>query len=228
MAPIPTSYLVSMKEIEKMTTISANQLYSQPSYQGLDVLKHRGALIANQLARILQTLQRSQAAYLETFCIRVDLHVPADHELADNVVIEKFIASLRAKISHSTKTKQAKGTRVHRTKLRFIWCRELSITGRPHYHVLLMVNKQSFFNLGLFDISCDNLYSRICQAWASALGISLEDVAGLVHFPDNPTTMLRRDDQESLNEVFRRLSYFAKEDTKEVGQGFHTLGVSRG
>lgn len=211
-----------------MSNTLGKQLYNQDTYQGFDIQKHRGPLITNYLEKIFETIQKSQAAYLETFCIRVDLHVPEDHELADNEVIERFIASLRSKINHSARIRKRKGTRVHPTKLRFIWCRELSITGRPHYHLVLMLNKQSYCHLGLFDLEHDNLYSRIYQAWACALGISLEEVAGLVHFPQNPTMILRQGDQVSLNEVIHRVSYFAKEDTKPTGQGFHTFGASRG
>lgn len=225
---LPLINSASIAETGTMLNIPINQLHNQATYQGLNVQTQRGSLIAKHLAKTLQTLKQSQSAYLESFCIRVDLHVPEDHELADNEVMERFIASLRSKITHSTHVRTRQGIRVHPTKLRFVWCRELSITGRPHYHVFLMLNKQSYCHLGLFDLGHYNLYTRIHRAWASALGVPLEDVIGLVHFPENPTMILRQDDQDSLNEVFHRVSYFTKEDTKEVGQGFHTFGVSRG
>lgn len=201
---------------------------SAPKYYGMSIQTHRGPLIEMQLAKIFEILTYCQEEYLETFCVRVDLHFPENYALINNTVVEKFIASLRAKLTHSEAIREKTGIRIHHTKLRFIWCREISTTGRPHYHFLLMTNKQAYGHLGFFNLDYDNLYSRICHAWSSALGISPNTTVGLVHFPDNHTMVLRRDCRESLSKVFHRVSYFAKQETKQLGQSFHTLGTSRG
>lgn len=203
------------------------KLIQSDIFQAFNIHNYRGPLIENHLVKIFQKLNEIQQENLETFCIRLDLHFPDNYALTNNTVIEKFTASLRAKLAHSEKVRKENGVRVHPTNLRFIWCRELSTTGRPHYHVLLMLNKQAYAHIGSFDLDCENLYSRICHAWSSALGRHAQDTKGLIHFPDNPTTVLRRGDPQSFQEVFYRVSYFAKQDTKPLGQGFHTLGTSR-
>lgn len=208
--------------------MNTDQLFSNNEFHGFEIQTHRGKLNEVHLSKMLDILQTCQREYLETFCIRTDLHLPDGYIPLDNHVIERFIASLRAKLNHSESMREKKGIRVHTNKVRFIWCREISQTGRHHYHVLLMLNKQAYAHLGLFDRNCNNLYNRICDAWSSAIALSTSATAGLVHFPDNSTMFLRRDCQKSLSDVFFRVSYFAKHDTKPVGQNFHTLGTSRG
>ena len=80
--------------------------------------------------------------------------------------------------------------------------------------------------MGKFKSTRSNMYARIHGAWASALGMYIDDMRGYVHIPDNPTYQVIRDDAESFLKAFFRLSYFAKMQSKEYNQGFHTFGCS--
>ena len=71
------------------------------------------------------------------------------------------------------------------------------------------------------------MFNRLAQAWASALGLSVEDVRGLVEIPANPAYCIRRNDPQSQADFFYRASYLCKVATKVYGNGLHGFGASR-
>ena len=162
--------------------------------------------------------------------LRFDLHLPndyPDHLTFNNSLMEKFFASLKAKIKHSQATKRRDGFRVHDTDLRYIWCRERSTQGRVHYHVAILLNHDAYAYIGEFNLDKENMYTRLYGAWSSALGIYVDDARGLIHIPDNPTYCIHRDDITSFENAFYRISYFCKKDSKEFNSGHHSFGSSR-
>lgn len=70
------------------------------------------------------------------------------------------------------------------------------------------------------------MFNRLQEAWASALGTSVEAVRGLVEIPDNPSYSLRRDGP-GVEEFFYRASYLCKAPTKVYGDGRHGFDSSR-
>ena len=200
-------------------------------YQGLSLMAHKGPFVESYLQALLSTLEQAMARHPRLFVIRFDLRYPQDMQVdqfTGNEVITRFFASLKAKIKHNRK--QAKGNCVyaHETDVRYVWARELGQDGKPHYHVLLMLNRDAFHALGSYRSSGMNTYKRIVAAWASALGLdSSDDAEGLVHVAANGVWYLDRGDWATLNDVFQRASYLCKADTKHYGQGSHGFGCSR-
>ena len=161
--------------------------------------------------------------------MRCDLYVPSHVSaglLVSNAVITKFFASLRAKIEHAQAQSRNGDHRVHSADMRFVWCREISGNGRVHYHVALVFNHAAYAFMGQFNLARRNMYARIHEAWASAIGMFVGDMRGYIHIPDNPTYQVIRGVEESFQQAFNRVSYFAKMQTKEYNQGFHTFGCS--
>ena len=210
---------------------NSNQgLHNGSTFNGMRVQSDQGLLIDDYLSKAYCCLARSIEQYRSVFMLRVDLHLPKDypeHLTADNSLMDKFFASLKAKISHSQHTKRNNGIRVHDTDVRYIWCRERSTQGRIHYHVAILLNHDAYAHIGQFSLDHDNLYARLHGAWASALGIYIYDTAGLIHIPDNPTYRIERGDIESFEAAFYRVSYFCKMNTKEFNAGHHSFGSSR-
>ena len=65
------------------------------------------------------------------------------------------------------------------------------------------------------------------EAWASALGMPVDATEGLVHFPNDSSYLLRRDEPDSWRDFFWRASYLCKAETKQYGHGHHGYGFSR-
>lgn len=206
-----------------------HQLHQGDHFQGSPVQTDHGYLITNYLQRIHDCLYYSLERHSSICVMRFDLYVPG-HVSADvllsNTLISKFIASMRAKIEHSQDQSRNEDHRVHNADMRYLWCREISSNGRVHYHVALVFNHAAYAFMGKFDLARSNMYARIHGAWASALGMFVGDMPGYVHVPGNPTYQLFRDDDESFWPVLYRLSYFAKMQSKEYNQRFHTFGCS--
>ena len=166
------------------------------------------------------------------FAFRVDLRLPADTELPDyvftNEVIDRFFESFKAKIKHNRSQAKKLNKYAHDSRVRYVWTRELGQRGRPHYHLAILLNRDAFTALGKFEAGRDNMFNRLAEAWASALGLSVGAVKGLVEIPTSPFYYLNRGESAGQAAFFYRASYLCKSATKVFGDGSHGFGCSRG
>ncbi|TFB36485.1 inovirus Gp2 family protein [Pseudomonas sp. F01002] len=96
------------------------------------------------------------------------------------------------------RSRRLNGT-AHQTRVRWCWFREIGQEGRPHYHFVLLLNRDAYYTVGRFQSERENLYSRIQSAWASALRISFEDADGLAHVPLNAQYHLSQGDSAEMD-----------------------------
>lgn len=191
-------------------------------------------LAEQYLARIKQVLDNSLNEHPRTLVIRADLHFPGRINCPDYPghygpeVITRFFESLKAQIRADEKRKNKEGRRAHLTTLRYIWAKEICTAQQPHYHLALFLNKDAYFGLGDYREVRDNLAGRIYRAWARALHLHDDEIVNLIHFPrDTPYYHLERKDSKMYQEVFRRISYLAKTETKHYGSRSKNFGYSR-
>lgn len=222
-------------------------LYSEATWQGHPVQTKCGTLISDYLDRIHQVIQRAVTEHPRTCVFRCELSFPDNDYEPDTAVISRFIDSLKAQIKAHESRKSREGRRIHFCHLRYVWVKERDSSRVWHYHVALFVNRDAYFTLGLLksmrslsvndysessvnDTDSTNMSDRIRLAWASALDLRLSETRGLVHFPKNPTYCLDandRDFDDQFDDVFHRLSYFAKVNTKHFGEWSKNFGSSR-
>ncbi|TDX22948.1 uncharacterized protein DUF3296 [Modicisalibacter xianhensis] len=208
-------------------------------YRGYSVNQHpKGPLIENWLERALLTLQASTLHYRETFAFRIDLHFPDGmprlpmHD--DNLVLSSFFRFLRYEL-------QIANTK-YPTQLRYIWAREQANSDKPHYHLMLLLNKDAFDSIGRFAPDQNgkylrqNLYHRMMRSWLKAMGFDADDPRfhQLVNVSINSITkepwsrILHRDDWCAMDEAMYMASYLCKEYSKPIGQNVHVFDSSRG
>jgi len=127
------------------------------------------------------------------------------------------------------KVKKARqGIRVQGIGFQYAWAREYGPeSGKPHFHILLFFNGQSFRSVGRFDSEVDSLYTRLGEAWANALGLHVGDGGRLISFPERGQQMLLSSDDEAIAWLFCRSSYLAKVESKDFHEGYHVFGSSR-
>jgi hypothetical protein len=206
-------------------------LHFDSTYLDLPIQFDKGPFIREYLHRLHQTMTRAIDQYRRVFAFRIDLHHPPGlipHDLScDNQIIERFIESFKAKIKHNRLLAQRENKYAHDTVVRYVWTREVGQQGRLHYHLAILLNFDAFSTIGIYSPGRDNMFNRLHGAWASALGLSADDVMGLVHIPENPYYHLHRDDNARIADFFRRASYLCKSATKTFGNGSHGFGASR-
>lgn len=216
----------------KRNSQNANlQLHYEDTYQGLPVQTKHGPLIVEYLDLLHLTMQRALNEHQRTFAFRVDLRFPeklgAAAFIASNIMMERFFASFKAKIRHNRATAKKKNRHAHDTTVRYVWAREIGHGGKPHFHLVIFLNNDAFFSLGLFESKQKNMFHRLQEAWASALRLHINQVIGLVEIPNNPCYYVQLDEQESVEQLFFRASYLCKSATKSYGNGCHGFGSSR-
>lgn len=214
----------------RLNTNTNLKLFTNNQYKGLWVYTQKGALVENYLEGCMATLSQALSSHPRTLAIRIDLRFPVNAVKTDEASITRFMASLRAQIKADQLRKTKNNQRVHPCGLRFIWTREKDTALYHHYHVLLLLNADSYNCLGNYKATEGNMVARIKNAWASAIGVPTADLGGAVFFPDNPIYLLNInaiDYAQVYQKLFYRVSYFTKVATKQYGQKVRHFGRSR-
>lgn len=202
-----------------MTYKTRDTLVYGSTYEGYPVMQDKGPFIKRGLNRIIDVMHASLAEHPRTFAVRIDLRYPLGLKtLPEARLIDRFISSLKSKIQHARiRAGRRAEYRVHQTSVRYVWGREIGQKGNPHYHFVIFLNRDAFNSLGKYGRGRDNLFNRISEAWASALGIADEDAIGLAEIPKNAKYSIRADDFDSQDDFIYRASYLAKAATKVTG-----------
>ncbi|EKA7453058.1 inovirus Gp2 family protein [Salmonella enterica] len=188
--------------------------------------------------KINKLICRLTDCYPRLTAVRVDLHYPKIVDNGDNIscfpnlepgVISLMRESLRAKLEADRTRKEREGKRIYRCPLFIIWAKEYSESGKCHYHICLLFNKDAYYHLGGYERE-DNLRGMITGAWYSALKLHREDHPSLVHFPDNCKYVLdtnSTDFQQNYQALLTRLDYLTKVESKVFGEGDRNFGCSQ-
>ena len=207
-------------------------LHCDSHFQGWPIQKDKGPFIEQYLQRLLKTMQYTLSEYSRVFAFRVDLRFPVGTQSPGcgyaNEVVGDFIASFKAKIEHNRYKARQLNKYSHNSKVRYVWAREEGQAAKHHYHLVILLNRDAFNALGYYIPDRNNMFNRLQQAWANALGLTVEEAAGLVHIPLNARYELDREKPEKQAEFFYRASYLCKSATKVFGNGNHGFGSSRG
>lgn len=197
-------------------------------YRDYPLQEDKGPLVRQYLNKIISVMNASLKEHPRTFAFRVDLRLPRTlRDIREDRLMERFISSFKEKVRHARRRAQRINPHAHQTSVRYLWAREIGQTGgRPHYHLVIFVNHDAFNCLGSYRLGSSNLYSRMVEAWASALDIELEAAVGLVHIPRDALYPVFADDPDSEEIFFYRASYMAKAATKVRGSR-HCFGGSR-
>ena len=203
---------------------------------------NHGELTQSYLSRMIDVINKGVNEHPRTFAIRIDLRLPGlgyhapleEHDIptsfakTDASVISRFFSSLEAKIIADINARKRAGTRVHPCTLRYAWVKEQNNEHKDHYHIFILLNKDTYAFLGQYT-GINNLAYMIMSAWSSALGLHVDLARELVHFPENPCYYLdvnKPDFNLNLDRFIYRISYMAKAKSKNINQQYRSFGCS--
>jgi len=197
---------------------------------GYHVLEYRIIIVL-----LLNAVSRK---YNRLIAVRVDLHFPPIIDNGDSIVclhntspgeISRFRNSLNAKVENDQNRKRREGIRIYDYRNYIVWAREYTKSGKRHYHICLLFNKDAYYHLGSFDKD-NTLRSMITGAWYSALGLDEGDYVGLVHYPANCRYVLNINHpnyEKQYDALLQRLDYLTKTNSKTFGEGERNFGCSQ-
>ncbi|MDL2198154.1 inovirus Gp2 family protein [Halopseudomonas aestusnigri] len=213
--------------------LNTNQtLYYLPAYKGFPVQVSHGPLVEEYLQQLFVVFRDCVFSHRRGFVLRVDLRYSQNHALPHdintNAPLQRFLASLQAKLDHKDRQRYQQTGRVNAHGMRYVWAREIGVSsGIPHYHLALFFNGDAYRSHGNYnDLHAPALCNRIRAAWASALRLPIEVAARLVSFPPNGSWRIERK-AETCFAAFKACSYLCKAATKPFGQGAHCFGSSQ-
>lgn len=219
-------------------------LHYGDSFEGLPLQIDKGPFIREYLSAMKHTIELAMAEYPRMLAFRVDLRLPRGIELPHyaytNQVISRFFESFTKKIQYHQEKVGERGY-ARGCKVRYVWSREIGQGGKQHYHLLILLNRDAYYTVGRLGSERVNMIRRLQESWASALGLSIYEVDGLVHIPDNATYRIDRHPRmrrvagedrkvlvDELPDLFHRASYLCKVATKSYGDRQRGFGTSRG
>lgn len=165
--------------------------------------------------------------YPRVCAMRVDLHfpqmtltddpdVPICFPRTEPKVITRFFESLKSQLLAVHRSKGKLGSP---DPFGYVWVKEQVVSVSPHYHVVLLFNKDVYAYLGNYaNFDAVNMAARIRKAWCSALKLPISDYAHIVHFPENGVYWLERHsatmDSVAYRGFLRRVAYLFKLQSK--------------
>ncbi len=220
-------------------------------WNGYDVQLQRGPLFIPYLERIHETMNRTIARQARTMAVRVDLMLPANGYARSGDWFGLFVQSLRAQVDADLARRKREGRRAPACRIDYIGVEEQVADGQVHYHLCLFLNGECYRGLGempfgrgngqaSFDPDvpgdprseqADSLAKKIVMAWSRALGLTMGQAVGLVHFPNAGVYWIKRGSVLSDSQtagLFNRLSYLAKAESKHFGKNGRNIRYSRG
>lgn len=200
-------------------------------------------LVECYLAQTHNVMNKAFAQHPRSIVFHAELRFPETYQcsISENGCISRFIASFKAQVDAEIKARSKCGSRAHHTAVRYVWCREQSSSKNVHYHVFFFMNGDTFRSYG--DLR-HPLPGQLCYmlniAWCRALHLIEDASSGFVHLPGRLMRVNINDSnpQESYDEfmkveatplesVAHWISYLAKIDTKQYGQGGRSFGCSQ-
>lgn len=193
----------------------------------------------HQLWVLEQTLFEAIQSHTRLVAVRVDLRYPNDPEdiysyfdgMHTDSDISRFVASLKAKVRVDVARKSMQWGRRLQCDLRYIWVREHGPNShKPHFHLMLFLNKDIYASLGGFGVAHGTLASLVRSAWCSVLGLPYLQYQNLVSFPRRPLIFVDRRSPHFAQQcemVMQRGSYLCKYFSKQAEAGRRAFGASR-
>lgn len=210
-------------------------LFYGDHFHGLPVMVGKGPFIAEYLECLKGVIDFTTSDYSRVLAFRFDLRIPCQNDLSPCVYTNKVISLFFERFKWIIKADRARARSnnpyAHDSKVRYFWVREEGYLGKPHYHLLILLNKDAYYTVGRLDSDRVNMIRRLEHAWAGALSLSVEQVSGLVEIPDNAQYRIDLNDPSGVNvlaDLFCRASYLCKAATKTYGSNQHGFGSSRG
>ena len=190
-----------------------------------------------QQGKVIEVVNKSLLFHKRIIAIRVDARYPGGKQERifnrgySDSDISRFIASLKAKLDADLVRKEKAWGRSLKNHLSYVWAREIGPRSqKPHYHLLLLMNKDVYHCLGDYQATEGTLASLISSAWCSALDLPAWQFGNLVSFPPSPVSYLDINSAAFEQQVFtalNRAAYLCKFETKQAEAGYRAFGTSR-
>lgn len=200
-------------------------------------------LVECYLSQINNVLHRAVEEHPRTIAFHAVLRFPLDSHSVQHRVdcISRFIESFKAQVEANRKKKQRAEHRVHKTAVRYVWCREQSSSENEHYHIFILMNGDTYRSMGDYENpKSGQLFYMLNSAWGRAIDIDTQLIRGLVHLPGPMMNVNTKTDSSlvkydqyigsnasSFASVFHWMSYLAKYETKQYGIGWRNFGCSQ-
>lgn len=157
------------------------------------------ALKPRLVTQVIASCETMLSHYSKVFSVRVDLH--PQHYSADNKEISQFLTEQVKKLNKR-----------YNCKVKYLCAREQHQSNIQHYHLALMLSGHK--------IQHPKKILELIQIDWGKLG-------GKIALVDNPFNVMLRGNKASIKHAIYRLSYLAKEATKELNRSVRSLLSNR-
>ena len=167
-------------------------VYSDTINLGGDVMPINTTVKSGCFVEVLSRVDEQLKAMLSYHCkvlvLRLDLHM--NDYTPDNSLVSRFVRKLKKKLIAKYALK----------RVGHVWAREREKAKCQHYHLVLMIDANKVRHPSKIIVLCESIW----VGWEQPKPYT----------PKNCYSVLKRGDKVKYDEVFRRISYLAKERGK--------------
>jgi hypothetical protein len=153
----------------------------------INVTKNSGCFVV-MLSRVDEQLKAMLSYHCQVLVLRLDLHM--NNYSPDNSLVSKYMKKLKKKLI----------AKYALMRVGHVWAREREKAKSQHYHLVLMIDANKVRHPSKIIELCESIW----MAWEQPKPYT----------PKNCYSVLKRGDKKKYDEVFRRISYLAKERGK--------------
>jgi hypothetical protein len=175
--------------------------YFKLKYKLYNIFHGKQGVDIKILKRGFEEVDVMQSYYSKVCIIFLELHL--NQFSSDNLVMSDFIKVLKSKLAQK-----------YKSQIGYLWVRERHKAPAQHYHLAIMINGHK----------CNNGWST--QQIANDIWRT-QKTGNTTYFVKRATYNLRRNDEVEANAARVRLSYFAKNKTKERNLPCNNFSASR-
>jgi len=217
-------------------------IFTKPYFKDLPI-NTKYQLVESYLSQIYKVLNQAVEQHSRTIVFHTVLRFPLDISFAQSNgdCISRFIDSFKSQVKADQSKRVRSGKRVHKTAIRYVWCCEQSLSENEHYHIFILMNADSYRSMGSYESPiAGQLFYMLNTAWGRAIGVDTQTNRGLVHLSGSSVNIDINTDSDSpiydryigsnvsvIDSVFHWMSYLAKHETKQYGNGGRNFGCSQ-
>ena len=199
-------------------------------YHGIPLATEHGPFIENRLADTLATIEGLMEASNRIIAVCLELLVPDGSgfgfHLGNDHHVAEFVLKLQRQVRWKHTELHEKNSRRRKPIIDAIWQEVLTANGRTSYRVMLLLNREAYYEQSIGFDAANTLQYRARMAWAKVMQIHKHHSGGYIRFPHHGL-MITDNTADGLFQVFAKASMLCAVSSQANGQRLMGFGSTR-
>lgn len=207
-----------------------DNLIHDTHYHGIPLSTEHGPYIEHRLADALATVEGIMETNNRIIASCIELLVPDQSPFRMGWNTDECVTEFVKKVQHYARWKH---TELHKRNpnrrkpvIDAIWQKGCTAQGKPCYRVILLLNREAYFEQSDDYDPASTLQYRARQAWSKVMQIPQHHSGAFIRFPNHGLVMVDNT-ADGLFQLFPKVSVLCAVPRQMHGQAFESFGSTR-